>query len=641
MADEKLSELPVITPPLQSSDQIYVVRAGVSYQTTVDEIPGGSAVWGAITGDIDDQTDLFTELQAKAVAGPLASPASGLTADGPILLGRYTGGVGSIEEIQPGNSLQLNAPGQLDVVLAWGEIVGTLADQDDLQTALDAKANVSDLSGYVKLDQSTPQTIGATGARLAKLWATDLTVTNAISGAVTGNAGSATVLATARNINGVSFNGSADITVTAAASTLTGTTLSSGVVTSSLTTVGALASGSLATGFVVGGVTMTLGSDAANDVYYRNSSGVLTRLANGTTGQFLAANTGAAPTWGTPAGAGTVTHTGNLTANAVVLGNGTADVLVVAGITTDGTSQINLGVASTTLGKLKLFGNTSGDVTLRPSAVAGTATVLTLPASTDTLVGLATTDTLTNKTLTSPAISSGAFSGTNVFQSTSLKVVGTGNGFNAGIQVDDSVWGSAHNITFTPISNANAFVSFPAGTFMIARSDGTNTFTGVQTMTSPDLTTPLIKGATSSGSTSIDFSGNSGTFKTTTGATTLGSTATVNGYDVRNPITPTTHNANYTTVLADGGLALYHDSGSAHTWTIDSNANVPYPVGTTLTFLNLGSGAVTIAITTDTMYWLPTGATGSRTLALNGQATAFKYASGGASAWTITGVGLT
>ncbi len=55
---------------------------------------------------------------------------------------------------------------------------------------------------------------------------------------VTGNAGTATTLQTARNINGVSFNGSADITVTAAAGTLTGSTLASGVTASSLTSFG-------------------------------------------------------------------------------------------------------------------------------------------------------------------------------------------------------------------------------------------------------------------------------------------------------------------------------------------------------------------------------------------------------------------
>ncbi len=60
---------------------------------------------------------------------------------------------------------------------------------------------------------------------------------------VSGNAGTATALQTARDINGVSFNGTANITVTAAAGTLSGTTLAAGVVTSSLTTVGTLIAG--------------------------------------------------------------------------------------------------------------------------------------------------------------------------------------------------------------------------------------------------------------------------------------------------------------------------------------------------------------------------------------------------------------
>lgn len=81
-------------------------------------------------------------------------------------------------------------------------------------------------------------------------------------------------------------------------------------------------------------------------------------------------------------GSGTVTNTGgDLTANAVVLGAGTVDTKVVAGVTTDGTAQLVLGVNATALGSVKLFGNTSGDVTISPNAAAGTATALTLPAT--------------------------------------------------------------------------------------------------------------------------------------------------------------------------------------------------------------------------------------------------------------------
>ena len=61
-----------------------------------------------------------------------------------------------------------------------------------------------------------------------------------ISGAIDGNAATATALATARAINGVNFDGSGAITVTADASTLSGTNLRGSVVGSSLTSVGTL-----------------------------------------------------------------------------------------------------------------------------------------------------------------------------------------------------------------------------------------------------------------------------------------------------------------------------------------------------------------------------------------------------------------
>jgi len=55
--------------------------------------------------------------------------------------------------------------------------------------------------------------IGSTGTRITKGWFTDLQVTNAIAGSVTGNAATATALEDARTIGGVSFDGTGNITV--------------------------------------------------------------------------------------------------------------------------------------------------------------------------------------------------------------------------------------------------------------------------------------------------------------------------------------------------------------------------------------------------------------------------------------------
>lgn len=98
---------------------------------------------------------------------------------------------------------------------------------------------------------------------------------------------------------------------------------------------------------------------------------------------------------------------------------------------------------------------------------------------------------------------------------------------------------------------------------------------------------------------------------------------------------------NYTLVAADASKHILHPSAdtSARTFTIPANASVPYPIGTTLTFINQnGAGVVTIAINSDTMRLAGAGTTGSRTLAANGMATAIKITS---TEWIINGTGLT
>lgn len=601
MADEKLTQLASISLPLTGVELFYVIRPGeppgnsISFDDLITQIPTQTVAWGTITGLLADQTDLQNNLtflqseidglaadvSAKVPIGPMVN--SGLTVDSGFLSGRSTAGTGVLEPITVGPGLDLSG-GILTATAAapaWGDITGTLSDQTDLQAALNLKAPLASptFTGVPAAPTAAPGTnttqLATTAFVLANAGAGTVTSVSSANGDITVATGtttpvltlvSAPKLTTARAINGVNFDGTAAITVTAAAGTLTGTTLNATVVTSSLTTVGALASGSLATGFVIGGVTMTLGSDAANDVYYRNGSGVLTRLANGTTGQFLAATTGAAPIWGTPSGAGTVTHTGNLTANALVLGNAAADIIVSTAFVTDGVSVLTVGVAgASTSGAIVIKGKTSGSLRFAVNDSTAQAIIIGLSAQTSGGATLVIPD-----------------------------MAGVGD-------------------TFVFTSKA-------------------------QTLGAKTLVIPLIdSGLTATGSVSNDFSGSSGTFKTSTGATTLGSSATVNGVILAPEIQQNIQTGAYTMVLSDANKQIYTVTAGSQTWTIPANSSVAYPIGTTLTFVTDG-GVRIIAITTDTLTWAPTGSTGSRTLAAGGVATALKISSTG---WKLTGVGVT
>ncbi len=69
--------------------------------------------------------------------------------------------------------------------------------------------------------------------------------------------------------------------------TLTGNSFSVNASQTQITAIGTITTGTLSTGAVIGGVTMMLGSDATGDIYYRNSSGILTRLGIGNSSQVL------------------------------------------------------------------------------------------------------------------------------------------------------------------------------------------------------------------------------------------------------------------------------------------------------------------------------------------------------------------
>jgi hypothetical protein len=97
-------------------------------------------------------------------------------------------------------------------------------------------------------------------------------------------------------------------------------------------------------------------------------------------------------------------------------------------------------------------------------------------------------------------------------------------------------------------------------------------------------------------------------------------------------------NGNYSLVLSDRGKSIWHNSGSAHTYTIPANASVAFPSGTCIIISNAtGAGNLTIAITSDTLTWANNGSTGSRTLGPAGICVLYKQFATG---WQITGPGL-
>jgi hypothetical protein len=172
-----------------------------------------------------------------------------------------------------------NTTGANDIIVSAGQKIRTpaVAAQDGssaitianttgaltLATGL-ADSNLATISTAGKVSNSaTTATSANTASAIVARDASGNFTAGTVTAALSGNASTATTLQTARTINGVSFNGSADITVTAAAGTLTGSTLASGVTASSLTSVGTL-SNLTVTNPISGSVTGSSGSTTGN-----------------------------------------------------------------------------------------------------------------------------------------------------------------------------------------------------------------------------------------------------------------------------------------------------------------------------------------------------------------------------------------
>lgn len=310
-------------------------------------------------------------------------------------------------------------------------------------------------TGDGTLEGDTDLTFDTTTNTLATVLITATTVTANLVGNVTGNvSGSAATVTTAAQpaitslgtlttltVDDITINGntissagasSLSITPTAGQAILLDGTISidAGVVTgatsiTSTTFIGALTgNASTASAVAVGGIT-GLGTNVATAL----------AVNVGSAGAFVTFN-GAL---GTPS-SGTVT---NLTGTASININGTVGATtpstgVFTTLVAGSTTSLLLGTAGSAVGNIGFRNATSGTITLAPTTGALGTVTLTLPAITDTLVALTATQTLTNKTLTSPAITTATLSGTQLLAegaSIGLDPVASADGAYSGITI--------------------------------------------------------------------------------------------------------------------------------------------------------------------------------------------------------------
>jgi hypothetical protein len=376
----------------------------------------------------------------------------------------------------------------------------------------------------------------------------------------------------------------------------------------------ALATGILKSTTTTGALTIAVAADFPT--LNQNTTGTAANLTSATT--LPSGMTLVAPILGTPA-SGTLTNcTGytyaNLSGtvptwnqNTTGTAAGLSTTLSIASGGTNSTATPTAGGAGYGTGTAHAYtaAGTAGQVLTSQGAAAPTWTTLT--SSGGTVTSVSGTGTVSGLTLSGTVTSSG-----------SLTLGGSITGFlpTAGGTMTGAITFSAGQFG----TNVNTFLTTPSSANLAAAlTDETGSGAAVFA-TSPTLVTPVL-GTPSSGTLS---------------------SCTVDGTDAvgfRN-IPINSQSTAYTAVLADSGKCIFHPStdANARTFTIPANSSVAYPIGTAISFVNMTSQVVSIAITTDTMYLAGTGTTGTRSLAQYGTATALKMTS---TTWIISGAGVT
>ena len=377
--------------------------------------------------------------------------------------------------------------------------------------------------------------LGTTAQRVVKGWFTDLEVTNAIAGSVTGNAGTVTTI-----------TGLAPDTATTQATQPNITSVAN------LATIGTVTSGTLSTGAVLADVTMTLGSDADGDLYYR-SSNKLTRLAKGTALYGLRMNAGAtAPEWAALAGGGDVTKVGTPVDSQIGVWTGDGTIEGASDFTYDGSNfQLTGDIGSTGTRITKAWFTDLAVTNAIAGSVTGNAGTVT------TITGLAP-DTATTQA-TQPNITSMA----------NMPWTGMKTGTDGEIPTFDADGNPAFVATGTATHVLTSNGAGAAPTFQ-ASAGGLDI----------DGLTPVTVLAQDDNLPLYDESA-SGNRKATMG-------------DLRKDLPNDQTGTTYTFALTDNGKTVWMNNAAANVATIPANAAVAFATESIIVLIQEGAGSTTI-----------------------------------------------
>lgn len=263
------------------------------------------------------------------------------------------------------------------------------------------------------------------------------------------------------------------------------------------------------------------------------------------------------------------------------------------------------------------------------------------------------TQTLTNKTLTTPIVNAPTI--TQLYLSDSVIVFegSTADAFETTLTVADPTADrtiTLPNINGTVITTGNlsditSVGTITSGSFPVANLTGTtlpsnivsSSLTSVGTITSGSFPAANLTGTTLSSNvvtSSLTTVGTLGSLTVTNNAS-IGGTLTVTG-NVIGHLPINTQSAGYQLVLSDDGKMIEAGSSSTIQITIPLSTSVNFPVGTQINILQTGTGQVTVGVTAGvTLNCTPQGI--ANTAKLRAQWSTLTLIKRGTDLWVATG----